>query len=146
AANLTASTTGPDAPRSATNLPPGFAEVFGEKPMGNQFKNYREYQTAKIRWEQDLRLFKQAGVPDSIPPNKLEEITRTTEAWGMGEPKFYEGRYGWKARFPDSAIPDHEVSVESLTMGVHQMIARYQIVLVQNGIEPAQRHPFVPPH
>lgn len=141
-----AAAAGPDAPRSASNLPPGFAQVFGEKPMGNQFKNYREYQTAKVRWEQDLRLFKQAGTPPDVTPKQLEDITRTAKAWGMGEPQFYEGRYGWKARFPDSALPDHEVSIESLTMGMHQMIARYQIKLVHNGIEPAERHPFVPPH
>ena len=140
-----AAATGPDAPRGPGNLPPGFAQVFGEKPLGNQFKNYREYQTAKVRWEQDLRLFKQAGTPPDVTPKQLEDITRTAEAWGMGAPQFYEGRYGWKARFPDSALPDHEVSVESLTMGMHQMIARYQIKLVQHGMEPAEKHPFVPP-
>jgi hypothetical protein len=144
-AKLTTPTTGPDAPRSASNLPPGFAQVFGEKPMGPQYKNYREYQTAKARWEQDLRLFKQAGTPPGVSSKQLEDIAKTAKAWGMGEPQFYEGRYGWKARFPDSALPDHEVSIESLTMGMHQMIARYQIKCVHNGIEPAERHPFVPP-
>lgn len=141
-----AAASGPDAPRSPSNLPPGFAQVFGEKPTSNQFGNYREFQTAKVRWEQDLRLFKQAGTPPDVSPQQLEDISRTAAAWGMGEPQFYEGRYGWKARFPDSAFQDHEVSVESLTMGMHQMIARYQIKLIQNGIEPPNRHPFVPPH
>ena len=130
---------------AANQLPDGFAEVFGEKPMGPQYKNYREYQTAKIRWEQDLKYFKQAGVPPEVTPEKLEAITKTAEAWGMGAPKFYEGRYGWKVRFPDSAFPDHEVGLEGVTMGMHQSIARYQVRLVEAGIEPAQKHPFVPP-
>ncbi|MBI1352749.1 MAG: hypothetical protein GC160_00275 [Acidobacteria bacterium] len=129
----------------AAQLPDGFVDVFGEKPVSTQYKNYREYQTAKIRWEQDLKYFKQAGTPPDVSPEKLAQITKTTEAWGMGEPKFYEGRYGWKVRFPDSAFPDYEVGLEGVTMGVHQSIARYQIKMVQHGMEPAQKHPFVPP-
>jgi len=120
----------------ANQLPDGFLEVFGPRP-NNRFE--------RVRWEQDLKYFKQPGPPPDVPPEQLEQISETTQAWGMGEPRYYEGRYGWYARFPQSAFPDHEVPLTGLTMGLHQSIARYQVKLIQSGHEPPTRHPFVPP-
>lgn len=122
----------------ANKMPDGFLEVFGPKPHDR---------IERVKWEQDLKYFKRPGPPPDVPPEKLEAIRQTTVEWGMGEPRWYEGRYGWYARFPQSAFPDHDVGLTGLTMGLHQAIARYQVKLIRRGgVEPPTRHPFVPPH
>jgi len=122
----------------ANKTPDGFLETFGPKPRNR---------IERVKWEQDLKYFKTAGPPPDVPADKLEAIRQATVEWGMGEPRWYEGRYGWYARFPQSAFPDHHVSANSLTMGLHQSIARYQIKLIRKGgVEPPTRHPFLPPH
>ena len=65
--------------------------------------------------------------------------------WGMGEPVFYEGRNGWRARFPDSQNPDYEPKPHTLLIAPHVNIATYQLSLMRKGITPSTIHPFIPP-
>jgi hypothetical protein len=127
------------------SYPDGFLDAF-PKPERSQFKKPADYTRAKARWEQDLKYFKQAGVPPDLSPEDLAAATAVAETWGMGKPRIYEGRYGWMVRFPDSKLPAFETDVNGLTLGMHQTVARYQVRMMQNGMKPSTRHPFVPPH
>lgn len=119
-------------------MPEGFLKLFGPEPAGRN-------QVERIRWEQDLEHFKQAGVPEGFSAEQIEAASSLFESWGLGRPQFYEGRYGWSARFPDSAIPDFEANPHTAIEAAHLVVARYQIRLAQQGEAPAERHPFVPP-
>jgi len=118
--------------------PEGFTRIFGEAPAG--FNSVE-----RIRWEQDLEHFKQIGVPEGFTREQIEAAAALFESWGLGEPQFYEGRYGWSARFPDSAIPDFEANPHTAITASHLVVARYQIRLAQQGEGVGERHPFVPP-
>jgi len=134
--------------RKKEELPRGFEEVFGPRPKPSDFpkrNRFSLWRTALTRWEQDLEFFKQAGVPEWADPEQVEQVTAIFEAWGMGAPKFYEGRFGWMARFPESPIDDHEVSAWGSLNTPHLHVSNFQVRLLQDGIVPEMRHPFVPP-
>jgi len=96
--------------------------------------------------EQDLEFFQRTGIPDGVDETQVELASAAYEQWGMGRPVFYEGRYGWFARFPDSAIPEFEMDATSAVETSHLAIARFQVRLLGQGAEVPQAHPFVPPH
>ena len=68
-----------------------------------------------------------------------------TKIGALGRPVFYEGRYGWKVRFPDSQIHNFEANPGGMIKAPHVLIAQYQIRLLQKGTVPENPHPFVPP-
>lgn len=128
-------------------LPEGFADIFGEEP---QFKDYRDstaWRIARDQWALDLERFKGAGRPLWLSAEQAAELDAIFVKWGMGRARFYGGRYGEMVRWPDSAMPDFEQSAYTAAHYPHQVIAMYQVDLVQMGVEiPAgSRHPFVPP-
>ncbi len=130
-------------------LPEGFEAIFGPIPKGADFRGTRNpsffYRIALVKWEQDLRYFKRAGVPPFADAEQVELATKTFKFWNMGAPHFYEGRYGWVARFPDSQESDFEAAAMSALFTTHLNISQYQIRLLLHGIVPAKIHPFVPP-
>ena len=126
-------------------LPDGFLEIFGERPRAADFSSRTEFQIAAGQWEQDLRHFKQSGSPPAFDPAKIELATGVFAAWGLGEPQFYEGRYGWMARFPDSGLGDFEINANTAIEYAHQAVSSFQMRQLQEGIMPGVRHPYVPP-
>ena len=142
--------TGPDPwiPRVSQNeqtLPEGFAEIFGSRPERKDYPGADEFYTARLRWEQDLKYFEGSGVPQNLDVAEIERVGDIYEEWGMGRPVFYEGRYGWKVRFPDSRISNFEANPDGMIRVPHVLIAQYQSRLLQKGMVPENPHPFVPP-
>lgn len=136
--------------RPSEEPPPGFVEIFGPRPKSSDFHNSTNpsllFRLATVQWEQDLRYFKQAGVPEWATPEQVSEAGVVAQKWDMGMPRFYEGRYGWMARFTESQIREFESSAWGLLNAIHVQVAAYQIRLIDRGIIPKKRHPFVPPH
>jgi hypothetical protein len=140
-------TRGQAAPRE---LPAGFVEIFGERPKIADYAQAPNpglaWRVAVDLWEQDLRYFKRAGIPDWASLEQVVVAEQVTRAWGLGPPRFYEGRYGWMARFPESQIRSFESTAWGVLNVTHHVIAGYQWRLLEQGIVPEKRHPFVPPH
>lgn len=126
-------------------LPDGFVQIFGERPKMADFDSRTDFKIAVGQWEQDLRHFKQAGPPPEFDQEKIGLASGVFEAWGLGEPKFYEGRYGWMARFPDSGFGDFEINANTAIEYTHQAVSSFQMRQLQEGVMPAVRHPYVPP-
>jgi hypothetical protein len=133
-------------PYAAENLPEDFVGAFGQLPVRRAGESGAEFAGRVSRWKQDLAFFQQTGIPEGFDESQVELASHVYEQWGMGRPVFYEGRYGWFARFPDSALPEFEMDAASAVQVSHLAIARYQVRLLREGIEPATPHPFVPPH
>ncbi len=130
-------------------LPPGFVEIFGERPRIAHFRSASNpssaFRAALVKWEQDLRFFKQVGIPEWADAASVAAAERIYRAWGMGAPLFYEGRYGWLARFVESGSPDYQTAAFTAIETPHLIVARYQIRLLEAGERPPVQHPFVPP-
>ena len=138
--------TSPASKYAAENLPQDFLQAFGEMPVRRAGDSGAEFAGRVARWKQDLEFFQRSGIPDGLEESQVELAAATYEQWGMGRPVFYEGRYGWFARFPDSAIPDFEMDAASAVQTSHLAIARFQVRLLRQGAELPTAHPFVPPH
>ena len=126
-------------------IPEGFTEIFGVRPEASDFSSSRSFKAAEQRWEQDLRYFQGSGIPDGFDQAQVDLAAGVFEQWDMGRPLFYEGRYGWMARFPDSAIPNFEANVTASLEVSHIVVAKYQTRQLFNGVTPRVVHPFVPP-
>ncbi len=130
-------------------LPSGFVEIFGPRPRAEDYMNTSNpsllFRIARTHWEQDLRLFVRAGLPDWADQEQYEAATRLYRHWGMGSPHFYEGAHGWMARFPGSQARDFEAAAWTALTATHHVIAQYQLELIERDLVPKQQHPFVPP-
>ena len=130
-------------------LPPGFAETFGQRPRSQDYHGSANpslaFRVALGEWEQQLRHFVRAGYPGWAPEREWGLVLDALRFWGLGDPRHYEGRYGWMTRFPKAQIPDYEASTWTTLNAVHLVIAQYQLRLLDQGIVPTVRHPFVPP-
>lgn len=116
-------------------LPIGFEQVFGPRPGGS---------TAAAQWEQDLSYFKGTGLPEGFDEVHLEAAKAEFEAWGLGEPVFYEGRYGWQVRFPESQLPTFETTATTALLTPHIVIAEHQVRSIQEGVALVRYHPWLP--
>jgi hypothetical protein len=136
-------------PIAKEDLPAGFEEIFGARPGASSFRETPNpslyFRMALVDWEQSLRYFKQAGTPEWASAENLGAAATVFESWAMGRPRYYEGRYGWSARFVDSAIPEYEAAARAALESTHLVVAQYQLALLERGEVPEQRHPFVPP-
>lgn len=132
--------------------PAGFLETFGPRPTLSEFRGLPNpralWDAARNRWDQDLRYFQKAGWPDwpEITPERVQIVESEFQVWGMGTPRPYLGRYDWRVRFPESQIRDFEAGVYGAVTAPHLDIVRYQVrLLVDYGVVPARKHPWVPP-
>lgn len=116
-------------------VPADFVQVFGPRP---------ETRTAAVQWEQDLSFFQGTGLPEGFNEAQLEAATAEFEAWGLGKPVFYEGRYGWQVRFPDSQLPMFETTASTALLVPHLVIAEHQVRSIQEGVTPSRYHPWLP--
>ncbi len=126
-------------------LPEGFVELFGPRPERGATQDYFNFLIARGEWEQRLEHFQGVGIPDGFDAAEVESAAAEFERWGLGQPVFYEGRYGWMARFPDSTLPTFEMAAATAVQASHVAIASYQIRLLREGLTPNLQHPFVPP-
>ncbi len=141
---------------SEEDLPFGFVEVHGNRPLVRDYLSTpnpsRSHSIAARLWDQDLEYFKQVGLPLADGPefaslSQYNLANAVTEHWGMGRAILYEGRYGWKAQFPDSLLPDLEVPVELFLFNTHFAVVLYQSKLYQDDDllnDPRDKHPFIP--
>jgi hypothetical protein len=131
-------------------LPAGFVEIFGPRPRISEFSATPNpglsWRVAVELWEQDLRYFKRAGMPEWATPEQVAAAEEVTRSWELGAARFYEGRYGWMGRFPESQLRAFESSAWGVLNVAHHVIAAYQWRLLEQGIVAVKRHPFVPPH
>lgn len=69
-------------------LPEGFEDIFGPRPKASDFAGTRNpsflSRVAIVKWEQDLRYFKRAGLPPFADDTQLDLATRTFVFWDMG--------------------------------------------------------------
>ena len=126
-------------------LPAGFKEIFGPRPARRQYPDNADFRLAKLQWEQDLKSFKRAGLPEGLDPALLEASEQVFQEWGLGKPAFYEGAHGWRMSFPGGAVPGFETGPEAALQAPHIVIAKYQIRMLQQGAVPETVHPWVPP-
>ena len=137
-------------PAPGVVLPEGFEEIFGQRPRLERFLETPNpsfyFRLAVTEWEQNLRHFKRVGSPEWAEETHLANAARVFESWDMGRPRYYEGRYGWSARFTDSALPDFECAARAALASTHLVVAQYQLALLEAGKLPERKHPFVPPH
>ena len=135
---------------TALPLPDGFVELFGERPVFEDFKGTsnpsQAHRNALASWEQELKYFRQAGSPPWAEPDDILPSAVVYRNWQMGQPKFYLGRYDWMARFVDSEISDYDSPAWTVINFPHLVVAQFQIRLLDMGKTPEQLHPFVPPH
>lgn len=125
-------------PTQATQAPPEFVAVFGERPSGSG-------PAAQHIWDQNLEHFQGVGVPEGFSAEQVEAAGDVFEEWGLGRPVFAEGRYGWSAHFPGSQVEGFQASPFTAIEAPHLVVARYQIRMTQDGGAPTEQHPFVPP-
>ena len=122
-----------------------FLAVFGSRPEARDFNSVNAYRAARGRWDQDLEFFKRSGIPEGYDQSQVDLATKVFESWEMGRPAFYEGRHGWAVRFPESGLPTFEANASTALDYSHLIVAGFQIRQLLNGVDPAERHPFVPP-
>jgi len=128
-------------------LPPGFEGVFGPKPVQADFPDRLTFQRATDYWEQNLAYFKQAGLGDlGFSAEQVAMVQNLCVQWGLGNAVFYEGRYGYAARFPGGPVYDFDCWAWGLIQTPHLVIAAYQMRQLQEGAVPETKHPFVPEH
>jgi hypothetical protein len=133
--------TAPEEPEA----PPEFLAVFGPRPSAETHPNRLERGAAVADWERNLEHFQGVGLPEGFTEAQLQAAGDLFEAWGMGRPLLYEGRYGWTATFPSAEMPGFESSPFAALEAPHLVVARYQIEMTDKGMSPSERHPFVPP-
>jgi hypothetical protein len=115
--------------------PEGFVRVFGARPDSG---------ASASQWDQDLGHFQGTGLPEGFNETQLEAAKTEFDAWGLGEPVFYEGRYGWQVRFPDSALPKFETTASTALLTPHLVIAEHQVRSIQEGVQLGRYHPWLP--
>ncbi|MCG8650847.1 MAG: hypothetical protein MI861_13495, partial [Pirellulales bacterium] len=110
-------------------LPPGFLDAFGPRPRIRDFLNEPNpslaLRIATTAWKQALRYFKQAGIPEWTDAVAVAEAVRIFVAWNMREPVFYEGRYGWMARFSRSDVSSFQAPALTAIETPHLIVMRY---------------------
>ena len=127
------------------DLDPGFLAVFGPRPNRETHPNPLLRGAAVADWERNLEHFKGVGAPEGFTQEQVDAAGAVFEAWGLGKPLFYEGRYGWTAMFPSAGGDGFEASPYTTLEAPHLVVARYQVEMAERGGAPAERHPFVPP-
>ena len=129
------------------SYPEGFIDTFGPRPLGKDYPKLGvSFQQALSRWQDDLKYFKEAGVPEWHNPVLWQDAAQLFSRWGMGHPRPHLGRYDYCVRWPDSQNREFEGSYYEAQNSTHLVIARYQMSLLSVGVVPdGDRHPFVPP-
>lgn len=138
-------------PVNPVTLPDGFRDIFGPRPQLSTFtampNPIQAWQVAKTKWEQELDLFVAPGWPEWATETQIDNVEALASNWNMGVPMPYENRKGDRVRFVSGPLP-FDVDAQDLLEEAHFIIAKFQIKLIQAGLEDEiwERHPFVPPY
>jgi hypothetical protein len=124
--------------------PDGFVKLFGPRPDRCESSNRGEYVLRTAVWERNLADFQGVGIPEGYTKEQVETAADAMKHWGMGEPIYYQGRDGWKARFPDSLLPKFEIIAETAIKAPQVTAAVYHVQAILRGVEIENRHPLVP--
>ncbi|MEZ5365573.1 MAG: hypothetical protein R2748_25400 [Bryobacterales bacterium] len=127
---------------SAEDVDPAFVAVFGPKPNRETHPNPSLRAAAVADWERNREYFQGVGVPEGFTQEQVDAAGDLYEAWGLGRPLFYEGRYGWTATFPQAG--GFEAAPYAAIEAPHLVVARHQVEMASRGETPAEKHPFVP--
>jgi len=133
----------PEAPNLNDVLDLTFEVVFGPRPSAHDYPDAATARREISMYDQSRKYFKGLVKPN-YPDNQITAAVATLKDWGIGEPVFYQHRYGVLARFqgtPYTFTPD-----ENAVVGyTHVFIAVYQSNQIKNGIKVlGSVHPFVP--
>jgi hypothetical protein len=124
-------------------LPEGFERA---RPTWRAYPTRQAFQHDVVVWEQAKKNFIQAGVPPWAGERQLQIAEGALIAWGMGVPAYYEHSFwGWMARFVESKLPTFQMNAHTTIFHTHLVVPNYQVDLLQQGIEPEQRHPLISP-
>lgn len=134
-----------DGAQADTAQPPeGFLKLFGPRPERSEASNRGAYILRTAVWERNLADFRGVGIPEGYSDEQVQAAADAVKHWGMGEPIYYQGRDGWKARFPDSLLPTFEISAETAIKAPQVAAAVYHVQSILRGVEIENRHPLVP--
>ena len=119
--------------------PADFVEVFGGRPHRNE-DFFGE-------WNDNLRDWKGVGLPPWMTQADLDAANEVYRAYKMGKGVVYEGRYGWRVRWPDTTHFEFEGDAFShiMTGAMHHKVAEFQDFLRNKGLPVPKPHPFLPP-
>lgn len=119
-------------------------KLFGPRPDRSEASSRGEYVLRTAVWDRELADFQGVGIPEGFTEGQVQTAADAVKHWGMGEPIFYNGRDGWKARFPDSQLPNFEMSAETAIKAPQVTAGIYHIQAILRGVEIEERHPLVP--
>lgn len=124
-----------------------FTFIYGPAPIARDFANYRQFQAARVQYEEKQKYFGGiVEVPEGYTQAEVDRANKIFAAWDMGAVFFVKERNGTVARFPLATNKvDFSATVERTLRYTHLVIAGFQIDVIQSGVEPKKRHPFVPP-
>lgn len=124
-----------------------FTFIYGAPPIARDFNNYRQFQAARVRYEEKQKYFGGVvDVPEGFTQAEVDRGNNIFAAWGMGAAFYVKERNGTVARFPLAEVQvDFSTTPDRALNYTHLAIAGYQIDVIQAGEEPTKRHPFVPP-
>ena len=122
----------------------GFLKLFGPRPDRSEASNRGEHILRTAVWDRELADFEGVGIPEGFTEEQVQAAADAMKYWGMGEPVFYKGRSGWKARFPDSLLSKFEISSETAIKAPQVTAAIYHVQAILRGVEIENRHPLVP--
>jgi len=118
------------APVEAVPLPDGFEAIFGPRPHSSQFRGgnaANDFQIATVTWESNLNSYVSASMPANADAARMNAANDEAVKYDMGEPAYYENKYGFRVRFPDSQDPDFEATFDGFVIsGTGQIISAYQ--------------------
>ena len=81
----------------------------------------------------DLAHFHGSGIPEGFSEDKVQLAGDLFEAWGMGRPMFYEGRYGWTATLPGAELENYQSAVFTTIEAPHLVMREVPVVADEKG-------------
>ncbi|MDA0206046.1 MAG: hypothetical protein O3A53_14040 [Acidobacteria bacterium] len=121
-----------------------FLKLFGPRPERSESSSLGEHSIETFVWDRELAIFEGVGIPDGLSEEQVRTAADAMKQWGMGEPVFYKSRHGWAARFPDSLLPEFQISPETAIKAPQVTAAVYHVQAILRGVEIENRHPRVP--
>jgi hypothetical protein len=123
----------------ASAPPADFVAVLGPRPHRNDLF-YGE-------WNDNLKDWKGVGLPPWMTQADLDTANEVYGAYEMGKAVVYEGRYGWRLRWPETGHFEFEGDARShiMTGAMHHKVAEFQDFLRNKGLPVPRPHPFLPP-
>ena len=124
--------------------PDDFLKLFGPRPDRTQSSSRGEHVIKTFVWDRELANFEGVGIPDGFTEEQVRTAADAMKEWGTGEPVFYKSRGVWITRFPDSQLPQFQISPETAIKAPQVGAGVYHVQAILRGVEIENRHPLVP--